>query len=164
MSLCGTARVRQVCAVCPKTQPTRSGPLEAANVQTPHVKMCCQARARPSLRCHSKVAPESPDGATCWADGTSVTSTVNTSHPSQHASTVMRNIDLHCGVVRVYFVFSIEIGSWVFLLVRILTSEFQMTHKPVIRGETGARAWRVCGLSKCENREEVLASERNNST
>jgi hypothetical protein len=36
--------------------PARCGPLEAATVQNPHVEMRCQARARLSLRCDSKVA------------------------------------------------------------------------------------------------------------
>ena len=58
----------------------RSGPLEAATVQTPPVG-CYQARARPGLCCHSKEARASPDGAVCWADGTSATSAVLTSRP-----------------------------------------------------------------------------------
>ena len=33
-------------------------------------------------------------------------------------------------------------------------AQFHMTWKPVLRGEVGARAWRVCG----QTREEVWAS------
>jgi hypothetical protein len=61
--LCVRPASRQVCCSMSKdAAPPRSGPLEAATVQTPHVE-CCQARAYPSLRCHSKEARASPSGA-----------------------------------------------------------------------------------------------------